>query len=560
MREGRWLRKFAVALMIGPQAACVHGTSGIDDGLAAAILATSRAAPGAMLAPARQLPQRVLAARPIPHQIRIAHGKPMPIRIERWTMPLTMLGVIALLAWTSISQAAPATSRPAVAITGVTIVDVEHEQLTGPRTVLIEDGRIVAIGNSYDVAIPASAQHLDGRGRFLMPGLVDMHVHLFNLSSHRPPNDWSFPLYVANGVLGIRDMRADAASVALVKHWNKLSADGELVAPRILATGIPVHGSSPDDATRQVDAAVDAGADFIKVFSEVSTADWRAIIAEAKRRSLPVVGHVPAGVPLLTAAEAGQRSDEHLMQAYEACSSIESTLLAERDGLDGDALIERSEAQEARTLAAFNPDKCRDVSQRLAATGQVQVPTLVLADEDTLASRSHPDSDARWRYLRPDERVRWQGFLTGYTANDAALAKQRWPIARQIVASMQRAGVTIMPGTDAPMPGVYPGFSLLEELQLLVDAGLTPFEVLRAATLEPAKFLGSANVAGSVTVGKRADLVLLDADPSKDIGNTRRIRAVLLDGRVLQRADLDALLERAARMQAPPSQTPDKPH
>lgn len=276
----------------------------------------------------------------------------MRVNAVRWIA--SWLGLV-LLVWTAISPAAPAHPRQPIAITDVTIVDVENGRLLGPRTVLIDDGRIVAIRAPRDADISASAQRVDGRGRFLMPGLVDMHVHLFNLSSHRPPNDWSFPMYVANGVLGVRDMRADAASMQLVKQWRKAVTDGELIAPRILADGIAVQGESPEDAARQVDAAADAGAEFIKVFSEVPASHWRAIIKEAKSRSLPVVGHVPAGVPLLEAAKAGQRSDEHLMQAYEACSTIESTLLAEREGLDGDALTARSEEQEARTLDAFDP-------------------------------------------------------------------------------------------------------------------------------------------------------------------------------------------------------------
>lgn len=471
----------------------------------------------------------------------------MRVNVVRWIA--SWLG-LALVVWTSISLAAPAHPRQSIAVTDVTIVDVEQGRLLGPRTVLIDDGHIVAIRMPRDAAIPASAKRVDGHGRFLMPGLMDMHVHLFNLSSRRPPNDWSFPMYVANGVLGVRDMRADAASMLLVNRWRQAVTDGELIAPRILADGIAVHGKSPDDAARQVDAAADAGAEFIKVYSDVPVSHWRAILKAAQSRSLPVVGHVPAGVPLLEAAKAGQRSDEHLMQAYEACSTIEGTLLAEREGLDGDALTARGEEQEARTLDAFDLSTCRRVSKQLAATGQVQVPTLVLADEDTLWNSASPSADPRWRYLRADERARWDRFLAGYTAKDATLAKQRWPIARQIVFSMHQAGVTVMAGTDAPMPGVYPGFALLEELQLLVEAGLTPFDVLRSATLEPARFLGIADTSGSVSVGKRADLVLLDADPSKDIGNTRRIRAVVLDGRLLQRTDLDALLEQAARTPA----------
>ena len=469
---------------------------------------------------------------------------------EKWMVSLVTACSLAWLGSTAVVQAMSLPQRQAVAITGVTVVDVERGRSIGPRTVLVDDGRIVAIVAPRDAHIPASAQRVDGRGRFLIPGLVDMHVHLFNLSSHRPPNDWSFPLYVANGITGVREMRGDVASMQWVNRWRKSFDEGELAAPRILAAGIAVYGTSPQDAAHQVDAAADAGADFIKVFSEIPASHWRAILAAAHARSLPVVGHVPAGVSFLVAATAGQRSDEHLMQAYEACSSIETRLLEERRGLAGDALIARRDAQEAQTLKAFDLETCRKVARAVAVTGQVQVPTLVLADEDLLAQQRSPGADPRWRYLRADEHPRWEQFLSGYTAQDAALAKLRWPIAYQIVSIMHQAGVPIMAGTDSPMPGVYPGFALHDELELLVESGLTPREALYSATLEPAKFLGMADTSGSVAVGKRADLVLLDADPTKDIHNARRINAVLLDGRLLRRADLDALLDEAARTQA----------
>jgi imidazolonepropionase-like amidohydrolase len=470
--------------------------------------------------------------------------------VAKWMASLVTPCILAWLACVAVVQAMPLSRRQAIAITGVTVIDVERGRSMGPRTVLVEDGRIVAIVAPRDAHIPASAQRVDGRGRFLIPGLVDMHVHLFNLSSHRPPNDWSFPLYVANGVTGVREMRGDVASMLLVNRWRKDLDDGELAAPRILAAGIAVYGTSPEDAAHQVDAAADAGADFIKVFSELPASNWRAAVAAAKARSLPLVGHVPAGVPLLVAAEAGQRSNEHLMQAYEACSSIEAALLENRRGLVGDALTARRDEQETRTLAAFDPNTCRNVAKALAATGQVQVPTLVLADEDLLAKSGSPSSDPRWRFLRADEHTRWERFLSSYTAQDAKLATRRWPIAQQIVSIMHQAGVPIMAGTDSPMPGVYPGFALHDELELLVESGLSPSEALYSATLEPAKFLGMADTRGSVEVGKRADLVLLDADPTKDIHNARRINTVLLDGRLLRRADLDALLDEAARAQA----------
>jgi imidazolonepropionase-like amidohydrolase len=467
----------------------------------------------------------------------------MPAGLAKW-----IAFIFALSAWIGHAQARPLPEKKPVAITDVTIVDVTYGRSIGPRTVLVDDGRIVAI-LAPDAAIPAAALRVPGRGRFLIPGLVDMHVHMFNLYSHRPPNDWTFPLYVANGVTAVREMRADAPSLVLVKRWRKQLDDGELIAPRILAAGIAAQGKSPQDAVRQVDAAADAGADFIKVFSEVPAPHWRAILAAARARSLPVVGHVPAGVSLLTAATAGQRSNEHLMQAYEACSSVEAQLLDDRRDLEGDVLTARRDAQEARALAAFDRRTCQRISKALAATGQVQVPTLVLANEDSMQEHGVPNSDPRWRFLRADEHVRWQQFLAGYTAQDTALAKLRWPVARQIVSAMHEAGVAILAGTDSPMPGVYPGYSLHEELTLLVASGLTPREALRSATLAPAQFLGIADTSGSVAVGKRADLVLLDADPAKDIRNTRRIIAVLLDGRLLQRGDLDALIEDAATAQ-----------
>ena len=460
---------------------------------------------------------------------------------------LKILGVLAMLLGAS---AARASDHSTLVITDVTIVDVEGGHTVGPRTVVVRDGRIASIEAPGAAHVGDAIERVDGRGRFLIPGLVDMHVHLFNLSSHRPPNDWSFRMYVANGVTGVRDMRSDAASMQLVKRWRAAVDNGQLVAPHIVAAGIAVYGKSPDGAKTEVDAAVDAGADFIKVFSEVPATHWRAILAEAKSRSLPVVGHVPASISLLDAAKAGQRTSEHLTQVYEACSSVEAKVLAERQGLQGDALMARASAQEGEVLDAFDPGLCRSKAKALARTGQAQVPTLVLADEDVLARRGQPGDDPRWRLLRPDEQRRWQGFLAQYTKEDASLAARRWPIARNIVSILHQAGVPIMAGTDSPMPGVYPGYSLHEELQWLVESGLAPIDALRSATLEPARFLHMEDTSGSVAIGKRADLVLLDADPTKDIRNTQRIRAVVLAGRLLERNALDALLSDAAK--APP--------
>lgn len=453
---------------------------------------------------------------------------------------LQLACLLVAVIWTSVTQAGSLPARISIAITDVTVIDVEHGRSIGRQTVLVDAGRIVAIVPSRDASLSLGTQQVDGRGRFLIPGLIDMHVHLFNNATHRPPNDWAFPLFIANGVTGVREMRTDPTQISVVNRWRTELDDGTLIAPRILAAGVAVSGNSPDDAARKVREAADAGADFIKVFSDVPVLHWRAILAAARAVSLPVVGHVPAGVSLLDAAVAGQRSSEHLMQAFEACSSSETKFLDERRGVGGDALAGLLEAQEPQVLRKFDRRTCRRISESLAATGQVQDPTLVI---QMLKSDEKPGNDPRWRLLRADEQARWERIFASQSAQSHRVEKQRLDVALQILSAMNKAGVPVMAGTDAPMPNVYPGYSLHEELELLVESGLSPREALRAATLTPAEFLGIAADSGSVAAGRRADLVLLDADPTQDIRNTRRIDAVLIDGRLLRRAQLDALLE-----------------
>jgi imidazolonepropionase-like amidohydrolase len=455
------------------------------------------------------------------------------MRIERSPGVKRFISLFAAAALGSASANGEALRRT-IAITDVTIVDVEHGRSPAPRTVLIEAGRIAAIVAPADARIPADAERIDGRGKFLMPGLVDMHVHLFNTYSKRPPNDWAFPMFLANGVTGVREMSADAESLVIVRRWRSEFDEGRLLAPRILAAGIAVRGESPADAARAVDAAADAGADFIKMFSTVPAAHWRAILDAASRRGLPVAGHVPVEITLVEAAQAGQRSDEHLTQAYEACTSIESTLIDERRGIRGEALNAVRAAQDARLSDAFDAAACTRVGRALARSGQVQVPTLVLPWHESTVAPEVSESDPRWPQLRADEQARWRTALAEMAATRDPHVLPRWQQSLAIVAAFHRAGATVLAGTDAPMPRVYPGDSLHDELALLVQAGLTPQQALHAATLAPARFLGLEAISGTVAVGKRADLVLLDADPLRDIRHARRIRAVMLDGRLLR--------------------------
>ena len=436
--------------------------------------------------------------------------------------------------------------RPSIAIQNVAGVDVGRGQIIEPRTVLIVDGRIMAIGEPDAITIPTKALRVDGRGCYLMPGLVDTHVHLFNNASQRPPNEWAFALFVANGVTGVREMRTEPWEMPVVEAWRFKAARGEIVAPRVLAAGAPVDGGTVDVSRQMVRDAKKLGMDFIKIFSEVREPQWRAILAEARSVGMPVCGHIPADVGLLEAATAGQRSNEHLTQVYEACSAREKEWLDARKKVKGRELEQLRETQEREVLESFDPSVCDRTVAALAKTEQVQVPTLVLSYFEAQGFPKDFRGDPRWRYLRADEQARWERiFKEEYPSAGDKFASRRWEVSRQIVKTLHAAGVRILAGTDAPMPQVYPGFALHKELELLVEAGLSPADALRSATIWPAEFLGLSESIGSIATGKRADLLLLDGNPLSDISQTQRIRAVVLDGRLFPRADLDRLLNAA---------------
>jgi imidazolonepropionase-like amidohydrolase len=332
----------------------------------------------------------------------------------------------------------------------------------------------------------------------------------------------------------------------VVEVWRSKAARGEIVAPRVLAAGAPVGGGTVDVSRQMVRDAKQLGTDFIKIFSEVREPQWRAILAEARALGMPVCGHIPAEVDLLEAATAGQRSNEHLTQVYEACSAREKEWLDARKKMKGTELVKLRETQEREVLESFDQSVCDRTAAALAKTEQVQVPTLVLSYFEAQGLPKNFGEDPRRRYLRADEQARWELiFKDGYPIAGDKLAARRWEVSRQLVKTLHAADVRILAGTDAPMPQVFPGFALHKELELLVEAGLSPADALRSATIWPAEFLGMSDSLGSISAGRRADLLLLDGNPLSDISQTQGIRAVVLDGRLLLRADLDRLLNAA---------------
>lgn len=482
---------------------------------------------------------------------------------------------IALL----VACAAPAVRGPGprdgvLALADLTVVDVEGGRLLPHRTVLIAGGRIARVSSSDAFDAPPGTRVVPARGKYLIPGLWDMHVHLFNQISRRPPNLWYFPLFVANGVTGVREMWTKPADAATLADWRERIAGGALLGPRIAAAGALVDGpvswwpttdrvATPEEARRFVREAGGAGLDFVKVYSSLSREVYFAIADEARRTGIPVAGHIPLLVRTEEAAAAGQSSNEHLHQVREACSTRERQILDERERLysrpftsqEDDALWERHEGMRAE---AYDAATCEAAARRLAAAPVWQVPTLVNERLHFLGPPEDSGGDPRLAHVPAEERRIWSEGLAQFGVTIATASeggsderRRRWAATLTVVGTLARAGVPFLAGTDLGGAFLFPGSSLHEELALLVEAGLTPPEALRAATVNPARYLEMAGSLGTVEAGKLADLVLLDADPLEDIRNTRRIGAVVLNGRYLDRGALDELRREAERSAGP---------
>jgi cytosine/adenosine deaminase-related metal-dependent hydrolase len=441
----------------------------------------------------------------------------------------------------------PRGAEAAIAITDVTVIDATGAAARGGQTVVVRGSRIVAVGPSASVDVPAGARQMDGRGKWLIPGLWDMHVHAFAYSFP----DFTAPLLLANGVTGARDM---GFYVDTARHWRDEVAAGRTIGPRMVVGGrldgpqnrAPwvARAATADQARHAVDSLVDAGADFIKVYSSLPHEAYFAAADQARRRRVPFAGHVPYSVSTEEAARAGQRSMEHQDDLMRACSADDAALRAELASMPADAPPARQLAlvrdHARRMRAGYDPARCARTIAVLANAGIWVTPTLVVYQPYVSPGDTSVMHPSLMRYVPRGLQAEWRARLDRAGTGDTATVAAYFSLPRAL--EMQRAGVRLLAGTDAPLAYVHPGISLHDELALLVRAGLTPMQALQSATREPAAYLGALDSLGTIQPGKLADLVLLDADPLADIRNTRRIHAVIANGRVIDRA---ALLRRA---------------
>ncbi|MGH8236748.1 MAG: amidohydrolase family protein [Steroidobacteraceae bacterium] len=451
---------------------------------------------------------------------------------------------------------APAHSADALALTHVTVIDGTGAAARPDQTALIRSQHIDALGASDEVAVPAGARVVDGRGKFLIPGLWDMHVHLAVPQANKEINKRLYlPLLIANGVTGVRDMYSDMPTV---NAWRAEISAGTLLGPRIVGTSEILDGPGTrnysvvrnrNDASTAVARVKAAGSDFIKVYSVLPRAGYSGIVAESKRQGLPFAGHVPVTVTVAEASDAGQRSIEHLTGMLLAVSSDEDALrkkFAPMAGADIIAARYAFERIELQGVSSYSAAKAEQLFARLVRNQTWECPTLVVLRSMAFMHDGDFSNDPRLKYMTAAARRRWsaQGDPDlDASAQAGAIDRALYPKRLELVGAMQHAGVGILAGTDMTNPYVFPGFSLHDELALLVEAGLTPMQALQTATLNPARYFGTEQQTGTVAVGKQADLVLLDADPLIDIRNTQRIAAVVVAGRLLDKPQLTNMLQ-----------------
>ena len=449
----------------------------------------------------------------------------------------------------SVAQSNPV--PPTLAITHVSVINPGVSSVRTDQTVIITGAHITAVSDAAKYKPSKNTRVIDATGQYIIPGLWDMHVHSAFGDWFPGGRDIILPLFIANGVTGVRDMGGD---IPVLLQWRKEISAGQIIGPRMVISGPMLDGYLPDGKLRfpssvpvttpaSAVAAVDSlkaqGVDFIKVQSVISHDAYLAAAAESHKQGLPIVGHVPDKVRLKEVVDAGQKSIEHLMGIFEGCSTEEDKFIHGQGNLK-------------LLLSTQDQPRCDALIKLLAQSQTWQVPTLAWQRGGTFLDQRDLKHQPLDKYVPAYWRdVTWRRFtdeiMPDLLRDPLTLRQEYFARNLQMVGAMHHAGVQFMAGTDAA-PGVYimPGFSLHDELANFVDAGFTPMESLQTATSNPAKFLGMESSLGSIEPGKIADLVVLSANPLDDIRNTQKISAVVVSGRLFDRAGLDQILVNVA--------------
>jgi len=446
------------------------------------------------------------------------------MKSKLWPLLLALAALIA--------GPAEAAEQRTFAFTDVTVVPMDRERLLPRQTVIVRGGRIEAIGPSARIRVPADATVIPGRGRYLMPGLAEMHAHIPPAPDAQASEDVLF-LYAANGVTFARGMLGAPHHLEL----RGRAASGDLVSPRIYTSGPSLNGNSvktPDDGRRMVEEQKRTGYDFLKIHPGLDRPRYDAIAETAHRLKLPFGGHVPEAVGLRRVLEVRQTTVDHL-DGY-------MSLLVR----DGSALADAAPGFFGFALAGdLDERKIAEIVRLTRQAGTWNVPTESLIAQMMLGTPSEAEVRAREeiKYVSPQTVDQWLKARAGQQTQpnfSPERARRFIEVRRKLIKGLHDGGAGLLLGSDAPQWFNVPGFSLHRELEMLVEAGLTSYQALVTGTRNVARFLGEEKDFGTVARGKRADLILLDSNPLAAIGNARRPAGVMLGGRWLPRAEIDS--------------------
>lgn len=447
---------------------------------------------------------------------------------------------------------APDAERPVrpIAFVHVNVVPMDRERVLVDQTVLVRGGQIQEIGPTAKVELPDRAVVIEGQGKYLMPGLADMHVHLIG-------EEDQLALFVANGVTTVRNMFGSPEHL----EWRERTKNGSLFGPTIYTTGPITDGDPPywpgsavvttvEEAEKEVLAQKAAGYDGIKVFDNLQPDVYESILATAAKHDFPVYGHVPVRVGMERALGMGQKSFEHMNDFLYALMPSDDPVRV--------GLLEAAEDKSKVTLQTvlIQPFKSADANRipqlvaKFVESRAWLCPTLQLLENmsSTATEFQAIRKEPGMRYAAPENRNDWDRVETGLTSKqgDPAVLKDAYKLALRSIAAMHDAGARLVAGTDTPNPFLVPGCSLHQELRQLVDAGLTPYDALKAATHDAAEFVDALDDWGTVAVGRRADLILVTGDPLEDVAHAANLTGVMLRGRWHPQAELQEKLDKLA--------------
>ncbi|AHM58762.1 amidohydrolase [Flammeovirgaceae bacterium 311] len=388
------------------------------------------------------------------------------------------------------------------AIKHVAVVDVTNGTLLIDQTILIQEENILSVGPSSTIKIPVKTNIVDAQGKYVIPGLWDMHVHLDMAGEE------SLPYFIANGVTGVRDMGTDQLDT--LKRWRREVEQGQRIGPHIITAGPMLDGpffvdifritvKTEDEARAAVDSLVAQGVDFIKIHQQITREAYFAAADQAQKHGISFVGHKPNVVSTLEVVEAGQKSIEHII------------------GI---------------------PDSSQVSFSYIKEKGAWVTPTLVLIDKLANYHSLVAEQDARMPFVSASLKEAWKKQTEAWgegVDKTVSMMQEIKPLMLERTIQLHKKGVGLLAGTDLGVPYIFPGSSLHEELELYVKSGMSPLDALRTATINPAKFLKMEETIGSVQEGKIADLVVLDSNPLEDISSIRNIVTVVFKGRVYER-------------------------